>query len=190
VKLAIALTVALIACAATASAQEATTGGLKVGANLSTFKVTPNPPDTSNRTGFVLGVFTRSPFSRRFALLSEFQYSQKGAKIREGGREVKVKIDYFEVPILLDVRLNHTGPARASLVIGPHYGIRLKAKEDGRDIKQDVKKLDIGLIAGLGVSVGDFVFDGRYTWGLKDIENGAGVTKNRTVGLSIGWKFR
>jgi opacity protein-like surface antigen len=179
---------ALIGSVATASAQETTAGGIKAGVNVSTLKYyRSSPPDTGTRQGFFFGVLTNSPFNRRVGLQTEFLWSQKGAKVSG----LKMKLDYFEVPMLLDIRLNTTGKSRASLLLGGHYGILLKARANSTNIKPAFEKLDLGLVAGLGVTTGEWVIDGKYSWGLRNIiANKSDKVKNRTLQIGLTKKFR
>ena len=51
--------------------------------------------------------------------------------------------------------------------------------------------MDVGLVAGVTADVGRLVLDGRYTWGLTNIEKEATAekTRNRVISLTLGLRF-
>jgi hypothetical protein len=51
--------------------------------------------------------------------------------------------------------------------------------------------VDIGLVAGLAVTSGRFVIDGRYTRGLTGVATEeADRATNRALSATLGWRFR
>jgi hypothetical protein len=60
------------------------------------------------------------------------------------------------------------------------------------DIKNDLKKTDLSLALGVGwdLPIG-LSIDGRYNWGLSDINSGADASsiKNQVWQISIGFKL-
>lgn len=70
-------------------------------------------------------------------------------------------------------------------------------REFGRDIEdlnieEGIRTVDFGLLIGVGVERGRFGVDARYTFGLGDVSTRAEspVTKNRTLSLMFGYRFR
>ena len=83
---------------------------------------------------------------------------------------------------------------------GPSIGVLLRARSSAsfggtsfeENVKDQVKSTDFGLVGGLAYHRGRFVVDGRYSWGLTDIdkETGDGVEiRNRGISFLAGWKF-
>lgn len=194
---------AVFVCAATASAQEMT-GGIKVGYNNTKFwfdEGDRSEVDARTRAGLVVGLFSSFEVTPRFAFQPEFLYSQKGTKLRfafDPAQEIDVKLDYFEIPLLADIRLNE-GVNRVSLMVGPTIAFRTRVKTDpeveldeGEEIGDTLEKNDYGLTAGAALTMGQFVVDGRYTWGLRNINVDKDEEKitNRTLSVSVGWRFR
>jgi opacity protein-like surface antigen len=193
VKLALVLTASLVACAATVSAQDTPAIGVKAGVNFTTLSFDDDGPETSTRTGVVAGLFASLPVNARLAIQPEFLYASKGARLGNNA-EVTLTIDYFEVPVLADVRLN-SGPARVSLVLGPSFGVRSRARltvgDESVDFADVLERVDVGLVAGLAVTSGRIVIDGRYTHGLKGVaSDDDDRATNRALSVTLGWRFR
>jgi len=82
---------------------------------------------------------------------------------------------------------------------GPSFAFKLKEvqKEAGEEtsVDDDVKKWDVGIAMGGGVSIGSFVVDARYTLGLIDIVDvdTAGfaepTAKNKAISVTFGYRF-
>jgi hypothetical protein len=192
-KTTLALAVALLVSAGTASAQ--TSFGVKAGLNLANLSIS-EADDTfepENRTGFVAGVFVTMRGGGIFAFQPEALISMQGAKFTDGTDSGTAKIDYFQVPLLARI-----GPSNVGIVVGPSFGYRIKAKLSGaglspedEDFSDQIKRMDVGLVAGITGDIGRLVLDGRYTWGLTNIEEEATAdkTKNKVISLTIGLRF-
>lgn len=175
--------------------QDRPTVGLKAGLSLANVSFDDDLGETSNRTGLVTGLFASVPVNSRVAFQPELLYAMKGAKIDIEGNEATLKVDYVEVPLLADVRLN-AGTTRVSLVAGPSFGFRSRARlefaGESADVSEEVRRVDVGLATGIAVTAGRFVLDGHYTWSLRnaasrDVENAG---KNRALSITGGWRFR
>lgn len=199
-KLPIALAAALAVCAATASAQEPVTLGVKAGLNFSTINIDEEVEffEASTRTGLVVGLFASAPLTPRIALQPEVLYSQKGAKFDDA--DATLNLDYLEIPVLADIRLTE-GPARVSFMVGPSFAFRSRARldvgegeeEESEDFADQIESVDVGLVTGVAVTSGQFVVDGRYTWGLSNVGKEDALeedSRNRTLSITVGWRFR
>lgn len=192
-KTTLALAVALLVSAGTANAQ--TSFGVKAGLNLANLSISDADDtfDPENRTGLVAGVFVTIPGGGIFAFQPEALVSMQGAKFTDGGDTGTAKIDYFQVPLLARI-----GPSKAAIVVGPSFGYRFRAKlsaaglaSEDEDFSEQIERMDVGLVAGVTADVGRLVLDGRYTWGLTNIEKEATAdkTKNRVISLTLGLRF-
>jgi len=192
-KTTLALAVALLVSAGTATAQ--TSFGVKAGLNLANLSISDADDtfDPENRTGLVAGVFVTIPGGGIFAFQPEALVSMQGAKFTDGGDTGTAKIDYFQVPLLARI-----GPSKAAIVVGPSFGYRFRAKlsvpglaSEDEDFSEQIERMDVGLVAGVTADVGRLVLDGRYTWGLSNIEKEATAdkTKNRVISLTLGLRF-
>ena len=186
-----------------AFAQESAVVGVKGGVNFANlnFEGEEATINFDNRTGFVGGLFVVWPAASRVSLHTEFLYSQKGATVEEGSESGKVKIDYFDVPVLLRA----SSPASANgtsfhAFAGPSFAFRVSAEtessfdgeEESEDIDDEVERFDLGLVVGAGVRFGRFEIDGRYTWGLSDLNKIEGEElkiRNRVFSVMAGIRF-
>jgi hypothetical protein len=164
-------------------------------------------------TGFGIGGFVGIQVTPGFAIEPEALYVQKGAKSSSpstGGTITgKVKVPYFEIPVLAKLRI----PAKGSSIVSPHIyaGPALAFKAgcharfaqgttsleggcDETNINVKIKSTDFSLAFGGGVDVGRAIVDVRYDLGLSKIgDNSSGTgndVKNRTLYLLAGWTFR
>jgi hypothetical protein len=190
----------LLGSTTAAIAQEAAVG-VKAGVNFSNLNIEGEGVDFSfdQRTGFVGGLFVVVPANSLIALQLEGLYSQKGAKLEEGGGSATIKVDYFDVPVLLRVSSDPAAQASFHVFGGPSFGFKLRARAkssfdgetESEDIGEDVETFDFGVVAGAGVELGRFIVDGRYCWGLspanKDDEEGK--IKNRVFSIMAGIRF-
>ena len=189
------LLVAFLGMATPAAAQ--TAFGLRVGANFANVSLDPDDgEETSTRTGLNVGAFVTFPINPRFAFQPEVLYSQQGAEFTEEGFEGKIKVDYVNVPLLAKINLS-SGQNPVSLLVGPQIGFRTGAKIEAEgeevDIKDDTESTDWGLVVGMSATMGHFVLDGRYTWGLSNVSADPEDTqkvKNRVFTISVGFVFR
>lgn len=121
-------------------------------------------------------------------------------RVVPGPLEGKAKIGFFDVPILLRVSSARSGQASFHAFGGPSVGFRVSAGSrlliEGESfrvhISDKIKRLDLGLVAGAGVDVGRFTIDGRYSWGLTDLNDDPGeevTIKNRVFSVMAGVKF-
>jgi Outer membrane protein beta-barrel domain len=186
--------------AGTAMAQPAVFG-VKAGINLATVTFDPEPDEDvlDRRTGFVGGLFVVVPASDRLGFQGEVLFSQKGAS--EDGGAGDLALDYLEVPLLL--RVGTASPLETSFhaFAGPSIGLRLRARvtaetfdgeTEDEDIADDVKGFDFGVVAGAGVNFGRFTLDGRYTWGLNNLnslEDDEMKLRNRVFSIMAGVRF-
>jgi len=151
-------------------------------------------PKKSN-AGFVAGAFAEFMIGNMFAIQPEVLYSKKGVKFEESGAEVKIKVDYIEIPVLLKINIPIEGSkVHPNVYAGPAVAIKSSCKLsgsaasvsvdvdcEGQDIVDLtgfeilVKSTDFGLVFGGGVSfdVGgaDVGVDVRYTLGLSTIDD-------------------
>jgi hypothetical protein len=160
--------------------------------------------DKENLSGFVVGLFGVVPLSSQLAFQPEVLYSQQGVKFSGQGMTAKLKFDYVQVPLLLQIH-----PVRnsaVSLIAGPSLGFRTRTRfevpgapdEFTEEFEDQITRFDVGIVAGAAADIGRWlVLDGRYTWGLLNIAKDSssasgdpgGSAKNRVLSLSAGVRF-
>jgi hypothetical protein len=185
---------------ATAAAQSPQMG-VKGGINLADVKVEADHGGATFdfRMGLVAGGFVTWGLASWLEVQPEVLYSSKGAKHKEEGIDSRLVLDYVEVPVLGRFSQALSG-MRIYLGAGPTFAVRVRAKErikfsgstEERDISDDVERFDIGAAVGGGLEIGSFVFDGRYTFGLTDIDvdtsDKVKIT-NRVITFTVGINF-
>jgi hypothetical protein len=192
--------VVVAALAAPASGQTFEVGA-RAGLNLSNVTSVNDEGNSSLdwRPALVAGGFLTWRGFGWIELQPEVLYSSKGAKISEEELASHLILDYVEIPVLARVS-RAAGSRRFYAAAGPYVGIRLRAKArtefsgatEELDLSDDLERRDFGLAIGGGVEAGRLVIDGRYTFGLSDIDalapEGTDV-KNRTVSITAGFRF-
>ena len=184
---------ALVSVLGATEARAQDRGGVRFGYNAATLSTDEEGFDPKVRSGLVVGLFGVVPVNAAFAVQPEFLFSQQGAKVEDGSDKATLKIDYVQIPVLGRIRLGANSPA--FLLVGPSFGFRTRAESEfngeTQSFKNDVKGHDVGLVTGISVYSGMLVVDGRYTWGLTNIDDTGdiGNTKNRVFSVSAGIRF-
>ena len=153
---------------------------------------------------YVSGFFML-PLNPRFGMQFEAVSSPKGTRLKEPpGVTQTLLLQYFEMPVLLRVAGPTAGSAPIYFVGGPFFGFKVSAKEQLSTLagtviagaRQDaghlVKPFESGLIGGAGIELGKYMLvEGRYSYGLTNVNNVDGLTKFTNHGLSftIGVRF-
>ncbi|MEW6412904.1 MAG: porin family protein [Candidatus Zixiibacteriota bacterium] len=195
-KLVIVLAVILL----TATFAQATELGFKAGLNMA--NLSGDIENNKTMTTFGGGVFARLSVARQFFVKPELLYVMKGTQADSDEVEDKLKFEYIEIPVLVGYQFPTPGPVSPSIFAGPSLGILMSAnnEEEGEetDISDVVKSTDFGLVFGGGVDVaigtgGKLTFDGRYTFGLSNLNDDEDFTqyelKNRVFSFYVGYSF-
>jgi hypothetical protein len=127
--------------------------------------------ETSSLIGFHAGVNYQNKIGNSIYLTPGLIFSQKGASFdfSFGGtsEESKLKMSYVDIPVMIKYQSN---PEKGFFAEGgPYFGILLSADADGEDVKEDFSSLDIGIGAGVGYDLGQFLIGVRYNIGLTDL---------------------
>jgi hypothetical protein len=187
-----------------ALAADGATGGVVVGANISSAQLAGTDAtgiSAGNQAGLFVGGFAVWPITRVVAIQPEVAYSQRRFSVKDtvGSFSATEKWDWIEVPILARVSLWHTGGRSVYVVGGPGFEFLVRAKEEAAgktgDVKDDVNSVDVSIVAGAGISLGKFGIEARYDGGLKDLNknNNLGndlTVKSRTIRVDLTWMLR
>lgn len=165
--------------------------GVKAGVNISTFN--QNNADYDSRIGLHLGGYAHIHLAPEWALQPEVQYSQEGAKRAVSNGEVTTKLDYINIPLMLQYMFNNGFRIEA----GPQLGILANGKyedDDGNEsdaADQDFKSTNVALGFGLNyLSYSGLGIGGRYNLGLSDISESSNTkVKNNTFQISLFYMF-
>jgi len=191
------------ASGATAFAQDTVAVGVKGGAAFATLRFEneeeARTSTSDTRPGFIGGLFVVWPADHTFALQTEALFSQKGAKFEGPNFSARTTINYIEAPVLLRISSATSSGVSFHGFSGPSFGFwvsgetksTVQGQEGIDEIDNDFKRFDLGLVVGAGVEFGRLIVDGRYTWGLLDIDKqiDESTIRNRSFAFMTGVRF-
>ncbi len=196
----------LLVCAALVSAAPATAElgvGAFAGPNIARLAAPDLQPgiDLRHRTSFAAGGLLSWSPSDRWTLELQPMFVRRGATARDSDEEVDIRIDYFDVPVLVKRDLGQ-GRVRPYVLGGFGVGFRTAARiingDEREDIEDDVRGHDWSVRVGAGVRVpagrAAILLEVDHAWGLVDINRSGqpvfGATKNRGFQLRVGLDIR
>jgi len=150
--------------------------------------------DSSNTTGFVGGVFLNYDMGI-LGFQVAGQYTQKGSEFDAGEAVESFSLDYIEIPAVIKAGIP-LGIAKPSVFGGVQLGFNASCDQNGEDCSDNVKSTEWSGVAGADVAfyVGSISLwvDGRYNFGLNDVNDAADVVgdlKNRAWTFQGGVAF-
>ena len=170
--------------------------GVEGGPNFANIDTKSSPgANYDNRTGFHGGAFALLKFTK-IGIQPEVLFSQQGTQFKFRDGEGKANYNYFNIPVI--VKLYTIGGL--NLQVGPQFGFVAGGEEeiitDGVKTTQEAKNILKGSDISAAIGIGwDLPFglsiDGRYNWGLSDInKNSAQETiKNQVWQISLGYRL-
>lgn len=171
--------------------------GLKAGANL--VKISGVSFEDGYNLGYYAGAFTEIKINEKWYLQPEFlfgetelSYSEEFKDIYENVLDINnlsnLKLQRLSIPITLNYKIANI----LSLSAGPQFSL---ITDKNRSLLQNAgdafKDGDIGLMAGANIHLGKFRVNGRYIWGLKNMNNidGKDEWKAQTAQIGVGFVF-
>ncbi len=150
---------------------------------------------------FQAGVFMQFNFSNRFGLQPEVNFVQTSSEFSNdpndiyydlflGGSQKKSKLNYLEVPVLLNVNLGSS--KRVKLQVGPSYGGLLKQTTDSLKNNGNLyKNAEWAAIGGIFIQLPLVNLGARYKMGLTDINavNNLQTWKSQSIQVFVGVTF-
>ena len=164
-----------------------TSFGIKAGINMSNAAGTPEGWDESLewKTGITAGAFVNFAINKNFSLQPELLYTQKGfgSSLLDGIFDVdlKVSLDYFELPLLAKYAFSADKNFRPTLFAGPSFaycsGSTLTVSSwivsGDIDISSITHTTDFGMVLGGGFDYvmerGTLIIDARFTYGFTKV---------------------
>lgn len=182
------------------SVQAQSSFGIRAGLNFA--KVTDDTDtEMESRTGFMAGVFYQYQFDNSYlAIQPELLYTQKGftGEAIAMGQVIDVtyKLDYIQVPVLLEANFTTSGAVTPHVYMGPYLAFlvseEVEAEVNGKTESGEVdlvKGTDFGATFGAGIGFGSFEVGVRYSLSLTNISDVGGEGKNRVVSITAGYRF-
>jgi hypothetical protein len=169
--------------------------GIKGGPNFANIDTQASLADNyDSRTGFHLGAFALFR-GERIGIQPEILFSQQGSTLKySGSPDIKSNFSYMNIPVVVKLYTI----AGINLQVGPQFGFLTSAEVNNEDVKEQLKKTDFSLALGLGWDLPfGLTVDGRYNWGLSDINDNigqgsgapVGTIKNQVWQVSVGYKL-
>lgn len=187
----LAVLVVLVATGSSVFAQDVNIG-IKGGLNSYTIGG-DDTEDVNSKLGFNLGLLGHIHLSERFGLQPEIVYSTQGAKANDGNGDLKLNLDYINVPVLFQYMYDNGFRIHA----GPQLGFLTSAKAKGDGVSVDIKDSfnSIDFALSIGASYVDpssgFGVDARYNHGISNInEDDSSKAFNRGFQVGVFYLFK
>jgi hypothetical protein len=167
--------------------------GVKGGMNLAKFK-TKDTFSSDNKGGYYAGIWARIG-GAGIHLQPELYLSGKNANlVTVTGQENSVKFTSLDLPILIGTKIGaggiglrlNTGPVLTFMLDDDqNFGAAASSAFDG-----EFKQTAVAWQAGVGLDIGKLNIDGRYEYGLSEINSAAGYPTTKLNLFTIGVGFR
>jgi hypothetical protein len=172
--------------------------GVMGGVTISSIDVNDDFDDTDLGTvvGAQAGLFATRPVNENFGLRIEALVTQRGA--RNELSDTTMRIAYLDVPLLVRWGSMTTDATHFHVFGGvvPSFKLTVSTTDDigvlSSDITDEVKPMDLGLLIGAGVDRGAWSIDGRYNFGLTNVNDRDDLAeyRNRQFSVNVGYRFR
>ena len=167
--------------------------GLKAGANI--FKINGTAMKDEFNFGYNAGAFAELYFNDKIGIQPELMWNQTNYRTGtsfsdvypSGVNDVKGKLNYLSIPILLNYNLAKFFTLQA----GPQFGILLNKDQtlvqNGKDA---FKSGDFSMLGGVQLNIGSLKVGGRYVVGLSNINDIDDKNKWKNQGFQVYLGFR
>lgn len=163
--------------------------GVKGGVNFSSIT---NVNGKDRISGFG-GIFLHNTLNKHWCIQPELLYSAQGERqFDENGVKNDLNLNYLQLLVMFQ----YFATRNVFLEAGPQFGYLLQANregpsEDKTSVKDNYKKVDVGLNAGVGVwATKNIGFYGRYNFALVDVAKSNEIDrKNRNIELGAAIRF-
>lgn len=181
--------------------------GPKAGLSVSTFRGDVESADA--RVGWLGGLLINAQITPSITIQPELLFTQRGGEYRNNDRFTDIEINYFEVPVLVKLRLPIDDVVFPNIVVGPNFSYRTNLRYSSTDTgdgtaisvsESDIRKSDVGALIGAGIDLQTresglfFTLDGRYMFGFNDINTGDNTFEVQNAGwtfaVGVGFLFR
>jgi hypothetical protein len=171
--------------------------GAKAGVNIN--KIDGKSYSNAFNYNFQAGVFAQFNITKKIGIQPEISFVQSQSEFTDdanniyddlfgGGTQHKAKLNYLEVPVLLNINIGPT--QKVKLQVGPSYGGLLKQTVDS--LKTGTSNLyrngEWSAIGGLWIQLPLINLSARYKLGLSNVNgiNDAQTWKNQAIQISVG----
>lgn len=154
--------------------------GVKGGINVSSLNIKDNSSYES-KIGLNAGLLAHIHASPNWAIQPEVFYSSEGAKTKVGNSNVKINLNYINVPVLLQYMVANGLRFEGGPQIG--FLVNAKTKTDNATVdNKNFKSTAFSIPLGVGyLTMNGLGFDARYVFGLSNINNNSNPTIQSNV---------
>jgi len=171
--------------------------GVKGGLSYANFYLDPESKyEYSYYPGLVAGLYLELDMPGPVNFQGELLFSQKGAKFETPVQEVKVHLNYIEIPVLLLYKLPLIPTLSFNIQGGGYFGMKLDEHWEPGEYVTDgdlFKQTDYGIVVGAGFGFNalftELQMDVRYAIGMANISEDEAVAKNRNLIATVGIGF-
>jgi hypothetical protein len=174
--------------------------GAKAGVNVN--KISGKSYKDAFNYNFQAGLFAQINITKKIGIQPEVNFVQTQSEYTDdantiyddlvgGGKQHTAKLDYLEIPLLLNINIGPTN--KVKLQLGPAYGGLLKQTTDSlrNGINNLYKNGEWSAIGGLWIQLPFINLSARYKLGLTDVSNLSTnqAWKNQAIQISVGVTF-
>lgn len=161
------------------------TFGIRAGANMSTVSGEDNAYyEVKSKWDFHAGLNLDISIVKSFAVETGLFYTGKGSKLGYVYSD-EGNLSYIQLPLLALYRLPIKDDVHVQVKAGGYFGYLINEPETLK-----VKKPDMGIICGAGISYKKFYFGLQYELGLSKVVNPHWFKgRNRNLAISLGYDF-
>ena len=183
--------------------------GFKGGGNLCTIIGSEAPEYTKPLLRYNGGIFIEFPYSNFVSVLTEINYTQKGAFledslpiVKNGYWQIKEKLDYINIPVIYKLKLSNKDSELFSkwgiagnilLSNNRDFYAEINGIELPKNMyfQQEAKFITVDLLLALGFRIGVFSMEIRYLMGVSNIYGGDEpiVAKNQVFQANVLLNF-
>jgi len=146
-----------------------------------------NNASADTKIGYHLGLITHIHLAQQFAFQPELVFSTQGTKYSNDGNNVKLNLNYLNVPLLFQYMFDNGFRMQAGPQLGLLVGAKSETNNSSTDVKDNFKPFELAF--GIGASYvhppTGFGVDARYNFGLTNI-NDTGSVNSYNRGLQVG----
>ena len=126
--------------------------------------------------------------------MMELNFLQKKGK-GELTSSPTASLNYLDVPVFMRISAgtHTTGGVDLYFLVGPAFDFKVSETVGGTTVTDGFQGFDVGISGALGIELTRIMIEGRYTYGLRNINKNFTETtdlKSQSVALLFGLRFK
>lgn len=154
-------------------------------------RIITDADDADPRIGLAAGAEFEYGLTDNIGLSAGVLYSMQGVKTIIVDDDCTSKLDYLNVPILVNFYVAKGFAVKLGVQPGFKLSSKAKFKGSGGSKEVDVdgfKSVDLSIPVGVSYQYQNIVFDARYNWGVTNIVEDSD-SKHSVFQITVGYKF-